>query len=69
MPRRAFVPAAVLAGILLGLAVVPVGGTGSTIRGEKEQPALPKVSGPLAETAVSHAFLASAHLKQPLDLE
>ena len=32
MLRRAFVPAAVLAGILLGLAVVPVGGAGSMIK-------------------------------------
>ena len=33
MLRRAFVPTVVLAGILLGLAVLPVGGTGSTIKG------------------------------------
>src|ERR1039458_5187499 len=69
MLRHAFVATAVLMGILSCLAVPLVGGTGSTIRKEKEQPALPKVLGPLAETAASHAFLASAHLKQPLDLE
>lgn len=32
MLRRTFIPAAVLAGIFLGLAVLPLGGNGSTIK-------------------------------------
>ena len=33
-----------------------------------EQPALPELGARLPETQASHAFLSSAHLKQPLDL-
>ncbi len=33
-----------------------------------EQPSLPDVRGPIAETASSHAFLSSRRLKQPVDL-
>src|SRR5690349_8965809 len=33
-----------------------------------EQPALPHLGARLPETPVSHAFLSSAHLNQPLDL-
>ena len=33
-----------------------------------DQPTLPKISGPIAETPSSHAFLSSEHLNEPLDL-
>ena len=59
MLRRGFVPTAVLAGILLCLAVLLVGGTGSTI-GKKRSSRRCLRFGPLADTAASHAFVASA---------
>jgi hypothetical protein len=33
-----------------------------------EEPALPRISGPLADTPASRAFLAAAHQRRPLDL-
>jgi hypothetical protein len=47
-------------------AVAPATTVGKRIA--KEQPSLPQVSAALPETSVSHAFLASDHLKQPMDL-
>ena len=50
------------------LSFIPAALLASLATAQAEQPALPKVEGPIAESASSHAFLSSAHLKQPIDL-
>ena len=55
--------------LLFACAVSPAQvGTNPTAN-QTEPAALPKIEGPLVETATSHAFLASSDLKQPLNLE
>jgi hypothetical protein len=49
-------------------ALVLAGATGHPVSGGPDQIRLPRVRGPLGETAASHAFLSSAHLRQPVDL-
>ncbi len=50
------------------LAFVPAVLLASLATAQAEQPSLPKIEGPIAESPSSHAFLSSAHLKQPIDL-
>ena len=52
---------------VLAAALLLIGGVTSMARPIEQLP-LPKIIGPLAETLTSHAFLASGHLQQPLDL-
>ena len=68
MIRRTAIATLCLGGILLLLAITQIAAMPATVN-QTEQPALPKIVGPLAETTTSHALLASAHLVQPLDLE
>lgn len=50
------------------LAVALASALASGMSGAQEPP-LPRMSGPLADTPASHAFLAAAHQRQPLDLD
>ena len=59
-----------LATLLLFACAVSPAQVGTNLTAKRtESAALPKIEGPLVETATSHAFLASSDLKQPLDLE
>ena len=50
------------------LTVIPATLLATLAAAHAEQPTLPRIEGPIAETAASHAFLSSAHLKQPVNL-
>ncbi len=56
-------------GIAALTAIVFFIGMAGTTAGQTDRPSLPQgVSGPVGDTSTSHAFLASAYLKQPIDL-